>query len=490
MKNDATPEMHRGSGPCDRSLMGTTSTATTSTANRQAGQIPRVTGGSVLGLGRDFATAPVETSSRLFREHGDILRFRVIANQYFYLISHPDLIRGVFGASGNFTKAPHPAFTLLSMVMGNGLVTSDGELWARQRRLAQPAFTKQRVAGYGEMMTTATVRMFERWARHDPGEPLLVDQEMTHLTLEIVGRALFSMDLAGDAAEVGRAFTDAGERMSQLLGNPSSVVTLRIPFLPSTRRFQASVEALDQIVQGIIDDRRASEPRNDLLSWLIEARDTASGEVMDDHQLRDEVKTQMLAGYDSTADALIWTLHLLSVHQAARARVEEEIDAVLDGGVATVADLPRLGYTKMVIQEAMRLYPPIYMFARWGHQPADIGGYRLPANAGVLVSPYVVHRHPDFWPEPERFDPDRFAPEEIAGRNNYAYIPFGIGPRQCVGNHFAMLEAMLVIATVMRNFRLDAVPGFTVTPGTFTTFRPRHGLPMLLSRRQGAFSAR
>jgi cytochrome P450 len=312
---------------------------------------------------------------------------------------------------------------------------------------------------------------------------VLVDEEMMHLALEIVGRALFSMDLAGEATRVGSAFNDAGERMSQLLGNPSSAVTLKMPFLPSTRRFKKSVDALDRVVQEIIDGRRAGQHRDDVLSWLIAARDAETGEAMDDRQLRDEVKTLMLAGYDTTADALIWTFHLLSAHHEVRARLEEEIDAVLAGHVPTVADLPRLVYTRMVIQEAMRLYPPIYMFARWGHQATDLGGYRLPDNAGILVCPYVIHRHPEFWPDPERFDPDRFDPENAASMDNYAYIPFGGGPRQCLGIHFTMLEAPLVLTTVMQNFRLDTVPGASVMPGTFTTFRPREGLPMLISRR-------
>jgi cytochrome P450 len=440
--------------------------------------IPVATGKGVLGVSRGFQTRPLETLREVFDEHGDFVRVRFFGNQYFYLLSHPDAIRHVFATNArNYTKAPHPAFTLLSHVMGQGLVTSDGELWGRQRRLIQPAFTPQRVAQYGELMTTATLAMLDRW--HARGGALLnVDAEMMRLTLDIVGQTLFGQDLTASVSHVGTAFTAVSAQFARLLGSPLGPVAIRLPFLPGTRRFRGSVAALDVVVNGIIAERRHDgRDTGDLLSLLLAARDQ-DGVGMDDRQLRDEVMTLLLSGHETTADALTWALHLIDRHPEVRENLESEVDSVLGGRVATVDDLPRLAYTEMVVREALRLYPPIFLYARWGNRPDLVGRYGLPADATITVCPYVVHRHPEFWPHPDRFDPERFTPERIAAREHYAWIPFSGGPRQCVGVHFAMMEAQLLLATIVQHCRLTLAPGRTVVPGPAMTLRPHGGLPM------------
>ncbi|MCK9874638.1 cytochrome P450 [Frankia sp. Ag45/Mut15] len=445
---------------------------------------PVATGSGALGVSRDFQRRPLELMRNLFDEHGDLVKVRFVANQYFYLVTHPDYIRHIFATnSANYTKSPHPAFELLSQVMGRGLVTSDGDLWSRQRRLIQPAFTKQRVDEYGDLMVSATERMATRW-RQAGDTTLNLDAEMMRLTLDVVGQTLFGLDLTDEASRVSRAFTEVSDDFAKLLGNPLGPLALKIPFQPTVRRFRRSTATLDTVVHGIIAQRREQpEPDNrDLLTLLMAARDEQTGEGMTDQQLRDEVMTLLLSGHETTADALTWAFYLLARHPKMLADLEDEVDEVLGGRAATTADLPRLVYTKMVVQETLRLYPPIYLFARWGHQPDEVGGYDLPADATITVCPYVVHRHPEFWPDAEAFRPDRFDSAAKA-IDNYAYIPFSGGPRQCLGIHFAMMEAQLLLATVVQNFRCSIAGSAPINPGAMMTLRPAGGMPVRVSTR-------
>jgi cytochrome P450 len=434
-----------------------------------------------LGVARAFSRDPLQTLSAVFADHGDLVRVRFFANQYVYFITSPDFVRYVFATNaGNYTKAPHPAFVLLGHVMGKGLVTSDGPLWRRQRRLVQPAFTKQRVAEYGDVMTAATRRMTARWdARDGDAGPLNIDAEMMRLTFEIVGECLFSMDMAGDAARVGSAFTTVSDQFAKLLGHPLGPLLVKLPQLPSMRRFNASMGTLDEVVNAIIAERRATPAdTGDLLSLLIAARDADTGTGMDDRQLRDEVMTLLLSGHETTADALTWTLYLLDKHPAVLTRLEAEVQDILHGRAAGVDDLGGLSYAKMVIQEALRLYPPIYLLARWGQASDTIGGHATPAGASILACPWVLHRHPGHWEDPEMFDPSRFEPAQVAARHPYAYLPFGGGPRQCLGVHFAHMEAALLLVTIVQRYRLAAAPGHVATPGPMMTLRPAGGMPM------------
>jgi cytochrome P450 len=257
-----------------------------------------------------------------------------------------------------------------------------------------------------------------------------------------------------------------------------------MPWLPSTRRLNRTVAALDDVVESIIEQRRRFPgDSDDLLAMLMEARDEETGSAMDDMQLRDEVMTLMLAGHETTSTALSWTLYLLSQHPDTRERLEAEVDAVLGDRTPSIEDVPRLTYANMVLQESMRLYPPAWGLARWCHEADEVGGYYLPPNSSVTLSPFLTHRHPEFWPDAERFDPERFAPEQEKGRPRFAYIPFGGGPRLCIGNQFAMTEAMLILATIVQRYRLDLVPGHQVGIDAQITLRPKGGLPMLVSAR-------
>lgn len=451
--------------------------------------VPVCTGGSPFGVAKGFSSDPLGTLSDVFASHGDVVKVRFFANQYFYLLSDPDSVRHVFATNAdNYSKAPHPAFVLLGHVMGKGLVTSDGALWLRQRKLAQPAFTKQRVEGYGRMMTIATRRMLARWGVTDQSSaPLNIDAEMMRLTLEIVGQSLFSLDIASEAGRVGAAFNNVSDQFAKLLGHPLGQLLVAMPFLPSIKQFNANIATLDEVVADVIDDRRRRPgDRGDLLSLLMAATDQSTGKGMDDAQLRDEVMTLLLSGHETTADALTWAFYLLDRHLEVRERLEAEIDAVLGGREACVRDLADLPYSRMVIQETLRLYPPIFLFARWSQGADVVAGHPIPQDANMMVSPYVLHRHPDFWEQPERFDPERFTPRAAAARHPYAYMPFGGGPRQCIGVHFALMEAQLLLITIVGAARLRCTPGHRALPGPQMTLRPRGGMPMFASPRHPA----
>jgi cytochrome P450 len=453
---------------------------------------PGPRGHSLWGVSREFRRDTLGYMERLVNVYGPAVRFRFIPGFYGYLFCHPDQNKQILQENNrNYSKRPHPAFELLAPVLGRGLVTNEGDSWLQQRRLMQPVFHRQHIAAFGATMTEATVNMLARWhVAAANRQPLDMDHEMTQLTLEIVGKTLFSIDLTGEADRVGQAFTRLNRQIADLNTVPFSNYMIKMPFLPNTRRINQNIAIVDDVVNRIIAERRQAEERQsgnpgvgreiDLLDMLIAARDEESGEGMDDRQLRDEVVTLLLAGHETTANTLSWTWYLLSQHAAAATKLQEELARVLNGRVPTMSDLPDLPYTRMVIDEALRLYPPAYAIGRWATAADEITGYDIPANAVITLSPFLTHRLPEFWPEPEKFEPERFTPEESARRPRYAYLPFGGGPRQCIGNVFALTEAQLILATIARHYRPRLQPGHQVALDPLITLRPRGGLPMLI----------
>jgi cytochrome P450 len=329
-------------------------------------------------------------------------------------------------------------------------------------------------------MVRHALRAQGRWR---PGERFDAAAEMGRLTLAIAAETMFGADLEGEAEELGRALTDSLE-LFDLLTVPFSEQLLRLP-LPRTRRFHAARERLDRTIYRLIAERRArGEDRGDLLSMLLEAQDAEGDEGADgDMQLRDEALTLFLAGHETTANALAWTWFLLAQHPAVERRLHAELDAVLGGRPPTVGDLPRLRYARMVLSEAMRLYPPAWAVARLALEDYRVGPYTAPRGSIVLMSQWVTHRDPRWWPEPERFDPDRWTPEGEAGRPRFSYFPFGGGPRVCIGEAFAWMEGTLVMAAIGQRWRLRLAPGARVAPRPLITLRPRDGMPMLAERR-------
>lgn len=444
---------------------------------------------NALGHLKDMRADPVALFLRAFNELGDTARLR-FAHLTFTCAFHPrDVERVLRDNVANYTKHS-PGYEKLKILLGNGLVTSTGDFWLRQRRIAQPAFHRRRIEGFADTMVVAGLDMGERWrsfARE--GSVVDVHQEMMKVTLRIAGETLLSHDPSAEADEIGEALTLGLHYFDESL---HSLVPFfeRVP-LPRNLRAQRALKKLDDIVRGIITERRRTAPKNDLLSLLMDARHDETGEGMTDDQLRDEVMTMFLAGHETTANALSWTLALLSLHPHAARRLERELDEVLEGRPPTLADLPSLVYTSQVLKESMRLFPPVWLMGRRAHDDDELGGYRVPKGSYVFVSQHVTHRHPAFWENPEGFDPDRFAPERLAeekerGRPKYAYFPFSGGPRQCIGNYMAEMEAQLLLATMLQRYRVALEPGFRIELDPSVTLRPLRGMPMTLELRQSA----
>jgi cytochrome P450 len=348
----------------------------------------------------------------------------------------------------------------------------------------QPAFHRQSIAAFASLMVERTLALLKGWERaaHD-GRPLDVYHEMRRLSLDVVTRALFGVKVQDDARQAARAFGILSETLASNLYSPGFFFFLHpaVP-TPSNRRARAALDTLDRIVGSIIARRRAEAPDadDDLLSLLLHARDEETdGGGMDDRQIRDEVMTLLLAGHETTAMALSWTWYLLDRHQDVADAIRSEVERTLGDRDPTVEDVPRLGGVTRAIEEAMRLYPPAWMMTRVAKEADEIAGYRVPPRTLVMLSPYLTQHAPEVWPEPERFDPDRFTAERWEGMPRFAYFPFGGGPRQCIGREFAMAEAALAVAIIIRRYRLELVPGRRVVPQPLITLRPRGGLPMI-----------
>lgn len=427
--------------------------------------------GSVLDVWRD----PLGFFVRGAREHGDVVQFR-FGHYRYVLLNDPEAIRHVLiDNAKSYQKSRN--YDALRLVLGNGLVTSEGEFWRRQRKLAQPGFHKQRLASFAKTMAECTEEMVARW----DATPFDLHNELMALTLRIVGKTLFSTDLSGEAAAVGEAISVGIKH-----ANDYAESVIRIPpWLPTPNnlRFKHAVRVLDSMVLRIIEERRKNATEgDDLLGMLMAARDDEN-KGMTDRQLRDEVMTLVLAGHETTANALAWTFDLLSRHPDVDRKVFAEARAI--DGVIGIDDLGRLPYALRVVQESMRLYPPVWVFEREAIADDVIGGYSIPRGTVVAVCPWSLHRNPRYWDNPEGFDPDRFTASEVERRPRTAYLPFATGPRQCIGNAFALMEAQIVLATVARKWRCSHVPGAQSIVDPKVTLRPRDGLPMTRCPRDG-----
>ncbi len=418
-----------------------------------------------------------------WRQYGDVVHFR-LANQHIYLVAHPDDVKYVLQENyKNYTKVPS-VDNKFKDISGEGLLNSSGDFWLRQRRIAQPVFHRQRIAAFATHMTDSTAAMLERWrVVAERGETIDMRIEMQRLSLDILARALFMTDLKEEADIIGNAVTIEFEHTFHRLQSVIDI-PLDVP-LPGNRRFKRERAKLDAIVYRLIAERRRSEALGtDLVSQLMQARDEETGEGMSDQQLRDEVMTMVFAGHETVSTALTWVWAFLSRDGEVERRLRAELNEVLDGRVPTLDDIPKLTYTTMVIQESLRHYPPIWLMSRTPRVDDEIGGYRIPASSNTLVfiCPYVTHRHPDFWDNPEGFDPQRFTHERVAGRHRFAYFPFGGGPRLCIGEPFGMLEMQLVIGMVAQAFRPSLVPGHRVQAQPAISLRAKYGLLMNLEQ--------
>jgi cytochrome P450 len=413
---------------------------------------PGPRGGLLLGSIPEIRRDNVHAFLGAWRRYGDTVRFR--GPLTLYLLAHPDAVKQVL--QDNAVNYPRPPFVRdrLQAIVGGGLVGAEGAGWVRSRRMAQPAFRRHSLEGYG--------RQF-------------VESEMVRVSLANLAASLFQTDWRRDIDRVGPAVGDILAFANSAL--TSVVDTARLP-LPSTRRFERRLALLDSVLYPLIAERRRSPGGEDLVSMLVEVADSETGDGLTDKQVRDETISFFIAGHATIASALTWTWYLLSTHPAIWRKLRAEVAEVLGDRPPGVADLPRLPRTGMVVQEAMRLYPPIYLVLRRALAADLVGGYRIPAGANVALCPYVTHRHPEFWDNPEGFEPERFAPEAVRARHRMAFFPFSGGPRRCIGEGFALLQLPLVVAMVAQRYRLSLLPARPAEVEAAVTLRPR--APMLM----------
>jgi cytochrome P450 len=423
---------------------------------------------------RTLQRDPIPFFQRLANEYGDASQFHVGPQQIFFF-NHPDLIRELLVTQH---RSFHKSRVLQrsKIIFGEGLLTSEEELHKRQRRLVQPAFHRERIARYAEVMIERAARLAWR-----DGDVLDVHHEMMRLTLSVVAKTLFDAEVDEEADEIGAALTSLVDLFPTLM-NPIANLLRKLP-LPQTVRFRRSLERLDKTVYGIIDERRKSgQDRGDLLSMLLMAVDEeGDGGGMTDQQLRDEAMTLFLAGHETTANALAWTWYLLSLNPSAADAMHRELDSLGDRAL-TSADYARLPYTEMIVAESMRMYPPAWAVSRLAIEDAMIGEWLVPKGAVVVVAQAVTHRDPRWFPDPDRFDPLRFTAEAKAARPKLSYFPFGAGPRICIGEGFAWMEAVLIVATIAQRWKFELL-SHDVTPQASITLRPKGGIEMKVKQR-------
>ncbi len=453
------------------------------TPSIRSGHAPGPAGRFLWGSIRELKRDPLSFLLESADQYGDVVRFRIgppRLGRLAHLVVHPDFIKHVLiDNQRNYRKAV--TYDSIRLFLGDGLLTSEGDFWKQQRRIVNPVFQQDRLTLLGATMCDVIGRFVEQWAV-DRAPEVDVAAAMRKLTLEVLCRTMFSTDI-DSAADV------VDEALDTVLRYAIRRVTLNIGILnrlptDENRRFREAVESLDSVVERFISLRRAEpHPKSDLLSMMLEAQQGPTGTGMTDRQLRDEMKTFLLAGHETTANALAWSWYLLSEHPDVEAQFHAELDNILDDRAPTVADLPRLTYTRQVFEESMRLYPPVWAIERNAIDDDEIGGCHIPAGSIVVLSPYVTHRCPRLWRDPERFDPDRFSKDASAQRPSLAHFPFGGGARVCIGKGFAMMEGILILATIGQRFRLRTTPEARIEPQPVITLRPRFGLPMSIRPR-------
>lgn len=441
---------------------------------------PRFKGSSwLLGAVAEFATDPLNTLMRMHREHGDTVSFRMGPYPVLMVANPADVQRVLVDNRANYTKKTYP-YEVLRLLLGNGLVTSEGAFWLKQRRTVQPSFQRDRMASFAGMITDVAQDMARVWegaaARREVRDVL---QDMTLVTLRVAGLSLISQDLAAEADGVGPDLTDAqhfvNNRMNQVVATPMWLPT------PANRKFKAVKKRLFGLVERALAQRHASgEDAPDLLGALMKAKDPETGETMSDAQLADEVLTILMAGHETTSNALTWTFYRLSQHPEVARKLRQELRSVLGDRRITLADLRNLPYLDAVLKESMRIHPPVWIMDRWAEADDTLGGFHVAKGTTVLTSPYVTHRHPALWQNPEAFDPERWFTPEVKALPKLAYFPFSAGQRKCVGDTLALLEAPIILATLLQKASLELEPGHPVVPEPLVTMRSKFGMRMVI----------
>ena len=434
--------------------------------------VPTVQGLPVLGNTLAFIRDPLAILRTIQQQHDRMVHLR-IGGRHQYLVLQPEYAKHIL-QENNRNYGRSPAFEVLKIFLGNGLLTSEGDFWRRQRRLAQPAFHRQRLAVLAQTMITETADWIDQLGQLDRSKPINISQAFMDVTMRIVCKTLFGSDVVGKLGGLSTALDTL-----QLSTNQRLLSLIRFPLAwptPANLRFRNAGEKVDAFIYGVIHQRRQHDldANHDLLAMLQTAEDEETGERMSDKQLRDECVTLFAAGHETTAVSMAWTIHLLTQHPDVLSKLQTEVHAVLgDEQIPPPEAFRNLPYTNQVVQESLRLYPPAWILSRLALGNDTIGPYTIPAGATALVSPYLLHRDPTAWPDPTRFDPDRFSPGKEKDRHSYSYIPFGGGPRLCIGNQFALMEMQILLAMLVRKFSIKAGPQQRVDTNPLITLRPK-----------------
>ena len=442
--------------------------------------IPQVKGDFLLGNLSQMVANPFQALCDWQRDYGDLVSFR-LAIREFYLFSHPKLVeQALIKQSDVFTKHYYPKKPIgLALVLGQGLITSQGEVWQRQRRLMQPIFQRSNITTLLPQITTAGSNMLDRWRKLGDGAGINLAEEMTRLTLEVITQTMFSTSVLHKVEHIAPSLEILLRYASKTLLNPLTP-PLYVP-TPANQKFKRALGIIDDVIYGIIDQRRiASSTHNDLLDMLLNARDDKSGEKMTDRQIRDEVITIFSAGHETTANLLSWTLYLLARHPDVLAKLHQELDGLVQGKIPNAEDLQQLSYTRAVLNESMRLRPPAGILLRKVNKNTEVDGYFLKAGRLAIFSIFNLHHHADFWPRPDQFDPERFL---IPENRRFSFMPFGTGERICIANHFALMEAQLLLSMIVQHCDLQLLNTDEVEIELAVALRPKGGIPARIKRR-------
>lgn len=438
--------------------------------------IPGPRGLPLLGVMPEMVSDMLGLFTKTAREHGGIAQFKLL-NKSYILVTNPDYVKYILQDNyKNYIRGR--SVETGRVLLGNGLPLIDGDFWLRERRMLQPAFHRERLGKLVNTVTTVIDAAMQDWsAKAKQNEILDLDDEMMRLTLTAIIKSMFSAPIDDRIPSLSHAFQVASKfmlwRSQQMIQLPLSVP------LPRHVEYNSALNVLNEIIYPLVADGR-KHPKDDLLGMMLGMRDAETGEGLSDQQARDEVVTIFFAGHETTAATLSWAFYLLSQHPEVEERVRLELQSVLNGRAPTFTDLSKLIYMQQVINEVLRLYPAAYLFAREAIVDDVLDGYLIPANTLIFISPFVGHRDPKYWPDPERFDPDRFTPEQVASRPRHVYYPFGEGPHTCIGNNFALMEMQLILAMALQRFRLRLIPNHPIALKPEATLRPKYGMKMTL----------
>lgn len=435
------------------------------------------------GSAQQVKNDPLNFYLQAQRQHGDYLKLRATLGFEWYFLTNPTAVEHVLQTNQKNFRKPDLFMKPASLMLGNGLLTSEGSFWVKHRRLSQPAFHRNSIAKLASTVVECSEKMLSRWDNMPDGSVVDLQHEMIQLTLSVAGRALFSIDLAEHATDVGRAVREAFAIVNAKMFAYPLLLPLWVP-TAEHKQFKHSKEIMDSVFTKIISERRKdTDEHNDLLGMLMSARDEETGTGMTDDELKDEVVTLLIAGHDTVAAALSWTWILLAQNPHVRSQLHDELKASLDGRSPSLSDLEHLPYVRMIFDESLRLYPPAWGQPRQAIDEDLIDGYLLPKNAIVSLSQWVTHRHAELWDKPDVFDPERFTPDKIKARPKFAYFPFGGGSRVCIGQNFALMEAQLAIATIGQRYQIDLVEGQSIVPDPTFTLIPKGIVSATLRRR-------